>query len=47
MNIGFKNYLGQTFIIKTVFYDSTYLVIQKNTPFQVWKKVPIRLALPF
>ena len=34
MNISSKNYRGQTFIIKTVFYDSTYLVINKNTPFQ-------------
>ena len=35
MNIGFKNYRGQTFIIKTVFYDNTCRVINKNTPFQV------------
>ena len=29
MNIGSKNYC----IKKQVFYDSTYLVINKNTPF--------------
>ena len=31
MNIGSKNYSCLTFIIKTVFYDSTYLAINKNT----------------
>ena len=29
MNISSKNYRGQGF-----FYDSAYLVINKNTPFQ-------------
>ena len=33
MTINSKNYRGQTFIVKTVFYDITYLVINKNTPF--------------
>ena len=33
LNIGSKNYCGQTFIIKTVFYESTYLVIHINTIF--------------
>ena len=33
MNINSKNYRGQIFVVKTVFYDITYLVINKNTPF--------------
>ena len=33
LNVGFKNYHGQTFIIKMAFYDSTYFVINKNIPF--------------
>ena len=33
MNIGSKNYCGQTSLTKTGFYDNTYLGINKNTPF--------------
>ena len=33
LNIDSKNYCSQTFMIKTVFYNSTYLVINKNTSF--------------
>ena len=32
-NIESKNYHGQTFIIKTDFYNNTCLAINKNTPF--------------
>ena len=27
------------------FYDRTYLVINKNTPFQAWKKSPSKISI--
>ena len=45
MSIGFKNYPGQTFIIKTVFYDSTYLVIKKKYALLGLEKSPNKISI--
>ena len=45
MNIGSKNYSCLTFIIKAVFYDSTYLVINKNTLSRPGKISPNKVSI--
>ena len=46
LNIAPKNYHGQIFIIKTIFYNSTYLLINKNCLSRSGK-ISLNKNLPF
>ena len=45
MGIGSKNYTRQTLMVKTVFYGSTYLVINRNTPFRPGEISPNKISI--